>query len=242
MLRTFLLALACAFGAVAQPAAPLYSNCAQTEQIGVLPASAEVKVSSSIASSEGTCYKVEGTSLGQPVRGAIFDGSHPAVAAYRRTLTEPPTPLPSPVPAPVTPSAQPARFENITGTNFHDGERFELARLRARLIIIHFWDSATDTGAQHDAEYLSHLRAQYGDRGLEVVGITNESSFDRVRTFNENTEAVWPLLRDRTGLAARYGIEAPSQIIVLDSRRNILSRDARPGDLEAVLERRLAVH
>lgn len=78
MLRTLIFAVTCSAAA----AADLYSNCAQTERTGVLPLTADVKITSSITGGDGTCFKVAGTLEGNPVEGAIFDVSHPAVAAY----------------------------------------------------------------------------------------------------------------------------------------------------------------
>jgi peroxiredoxin len=202
-----------------------------------VPVSADVKVTSSIAAEDGICFKVTGA-----FHGAIFDQTHPAALAYRDAVRTPPAATPAtPSPAPLVPSpVRMTRFENVSGNNFHDGERFELARLKGRIILVHFWESAQDETAKRDAEYLAHLVAQYGEQGLDVVGITSESSFDRVRAFNENAEAVWPLLRDRSGLAEKYGVSSPSEILVLDGRRNILMRSARPAGIETLLERRFA--
>jgi peroxiredoxin len=238
MLRTFLFVVTCS----AASAADLYTNCARTERTGALPLTADVKVTSSIAGEDGTCFKIAGTLEGKSVEGAIFDSSHPAVTAYylavRKPTPAPPAPAQAPEAAPPAP-VRASRFANFSGTNLHDGERFELARVRSKLLLIHFWDSASDETARKDAEVLSHLRSQYGDQGLEVVGITNESNQDRIRAFNENAEAVWPLMRDRTGLAERYGVNLTSEIFVLDSHHKIVSSGARPADLEEMVSQRL---
>lgn len=252
MLRAslFLIALSPAAGAVDAPAAPaaLFSSCARSEQTGVLPAAASVKVTSSIAGDEGTCFRVSGSVDGQPVNGAIFDSAHPAAIAYREALARPVPPAPPTAPAPPAPLApaaspapvRPARFENLTGANLHDGERFELGRLHSKLVLVHFWDSANDSTAQKDAEFLSHLRAQYADKGLEVVGITTEKNRDRVRTFNDNAEAVWPLLQDRGKLAEKYGVTTSSEIFVLDGQRNIVSAGPKTSGLEQLVGERLS--
>ena len=119
MLRTLIFAVTCSAAA----AADLYSNCAQTERTGVLPLTADVKVTSSITGGDGTCFKVAGTLEGKPVEGAIFDVSHPAVAAYYQAVRKPtavPPPPPAPEAAPPAP-ARATRFANFYGTNLHDG-------------------------------------------------------------------------------------------------------------------------
>ena len=135
---------------------------------------------------------------------------------------------------------RPARPDSpiSTAPTFTMGQRFELARMRSKVLLIHFWDSASEETAKKDAEILSHLRSQYGDQGLEV-GITSESNQDRIRSFNENAEAVWPLVRDRGGLAEKYGVNGSSEIFVLDSRHKIVSSGARPADLEEMVGQRL---
>src|SRR5262245_31305943 len=121
----------------------LYSSCSRAEQIGVLAAAADVKVTSSIAGEDGVCFRVVGTSDGRPLNGAIFDPSHPAATAYQQALNRPPAapapPPPAAAPAPPPTPARATRFENFSGSNFHDGERFELARLRSKVILLHFW-------------------------------------------------------------------------------------------------------
>jgi peroxiredoxin len=249
--RTSLCLIACwtVSNAAELPAgsAAIFTSCLGSEQIGVLPAEAAVKVTSSIAGDEGTCFKVSGVVGGRQISGAIFDPAHPAAMAYRNVMAKPatpaapvppPTPVPTPAPAAVVPGRL-TKFENLKGSNFHDGEWFELARLPSKIVLVHFWDSAKDPTAQKDAEYLAHLRAQYGDRGLAVIGITSETSQDRVRTFNDNAEAVWPLIRDRGALAQKYGVTGSSEILVLDDRRNIITAGPNPPNLEQLVTERL---
>lgn len=232
--------------ASAASASPLYSDCARSVQTGVLPASAGVKVTSSIAGEEGVCYKIAGDVNGVPVAGAIFDETHPAVIAHHAAVRRPflpPPPPPAPEPAATAPPpAKAARFENVAGTDFHTGERFDLARLHCKAVLVHFWNSAADKSAQEDAEYLAYLKAQYGSQGLEVIGVTAERRHDRVRSFNDNAEAVWPLLRDQGQLATRHGVSAPSEVFLLDGRRNVLASGLRPANLEELVGRQLKSH
>jgi peroxiredoxin len=212
----------------------LYPNCSKTEPPGLLPPGLDLKVSSSIAGEDGTCYRVTGVSAGKPFSGAIFDSQHPAVLAYRRAMSG--LIPPPPPPTPVAPTAI-AHFDNFTGTNFHDGERVDLAKVGAKLIIVHFWDSASAQAARADAEMLSYLKAQYGEKGLEIIGVTQESSPERIRRFNDDTEAVWPIVMDKKGLAQKYGVSGPSEIFLLDHGRNVLVAGPHPSNLEDVIKR-----
>ena len=242
------LALAPAAASVARAAGPaqLFADCTRSTAIGRLPAEAAgVKVISSIAGEDGVCYKVAGMVDGKALAGAIFDESHPAAVAHRLAVRQPPVPRPAAQPAPAATavsSVTPGQVLSFSGNDFYTGERFNLASLKSKAILVHFWKSASDKTAQEDAEYLAHLKAQFGSEGLEVVGVTAERNYDRIRTFNDNAEAVWPLVQDRKGLAEKYGVSGSSEIFLLDSHRNVVSAGARPSELEQLVSRQLKVH
>ena len=120
MLRTLIFAVTCSAAA----AADLYSNCAQTERTGVLPLTADVKVTSSITGGDGTCFKVADaggkTSRGGHLRClASGCGRLLFYQAVRKPTAVPPPP-PAPEAAPPAP-ARATRFANFYGTNLHDG-------------------------------------------------------------------------------------------------------------------------
>ena len=237
------LALAASLACAAEPA-QLFTDCTRSTAIGQLPAeSTGVKVISSISGEDGVCYKVAGLLDGRAITGAIFDEAHPAAIAHRLAVRQLPVPLPAAPPAPVpAPVSSVSQVLSFSGNDFYTGERFNLASLKSKAILVHFWKSALDKTAQEDAEYLAHLKAQFGGQGLEVVGVTAERSPDRIRVFNDNAEAVWPLVQDRKGLAEKYGVSGPSEIFLLDSHRNVVSAGARPSGLEQLVSQQLKVH
>ncbi len=196
------LALAARLASATEPA-QLFADCTRSTAIGRLPAEATgVKVISSISGEDGVCYRIAGLLNGKAIYGAIFDESHPAAIAHRLAVQQPPVPRPAAQPAPApAPVSSVSQVLSFSGNDFYTGERFNLASLKSKAILVHFWKSASDKTAQEDAEYLAHLKAQFGGQGLEVVGVTAERSPDRIRIFNDNAEAVWPLVQDRKGLA-----------------------------------------
>lgn len=222
----------------------LFTDCTRSTVAGSLPAIAPgIKVTSSIATEEGVCYKVAGTQDGRAVAGAIFDQFHPVAVAHRLAVQEPPVPPP---PAPQrTPAESPVAVRgqvlSFSGSDFHTGERFNLSSLKSKAILVHFWKSASDKAAQEDAEFLSYLKAQFGGQGLEVVGVTSERSSDRIRTFNDNAEAVWTLVQDRKGLAEKYGVAGPSEIFLLDSHGAVVSAGPRSAELERLVSKQLRI-
>ena len=242
----YLTLLAAGVAAGAEPA-QLFTGCTRETVIGRLPeATTGIKVVSSIATEEGVCFKVAGTLDGKAIAGAIFDQSHPLAVAYRLEIQQPPAPPPAAPAQKATalaaspgPSAPLGQVVNFSGADFYTGERFTLGSLKSKAILVHFWKSAADKTAQEDAEYLSHLKAQFGSQGLEIVGVTAERSYDRVRAFNDNAEAVWPLVQDRKGLAEKYGVSGPSEILLLDGHRTVISAGPRPSGLEQLVSQQL---
>ncbi len=229
--------------AVAAGPAQLFADCTRSTALGQLPVEATgVKVISSISGEDGVCYKVAGLLDGRAIAGAIFDEAHPVAVAHRLAVRQPPGPPPAAPPAPAPAPVSVSQVLSFSGNDFYTGERFNLASLKSKAILVHFWKSASDKTAQEDAEYLAHLKAQFGGQGLEVVGVTAERSPDRIRAFNDNAEAVWPLVQDRKGLAEKYGVSGPSEIFLLDSHRNVVSAGARPSGLEQLVSQQLKVH
>lgn len=228
----------------------VYSNCAKDEVLAaVLAPDASIRVVSSIDGDGGTCYRIQvAQPAGEALTGAFFDGSHPAIVAYRRSVQAPPQPPPvaaaaaataAPVAAAEAAPAKPPRLADLSGLNFHDGKRFEMAQLKSKLVVVHFWETADDRGVREDIEFLAYLRTQYGAKGLNVVGITAEDRVNKIKALIDEDDASWPLIRDTTDLAAQYGVEGKSEMFLLNRGRKILVSGPRADNFEQRIVREL---
>lgn len=225
----------------------LYSNCAKDEVLAaVLAPGASIRVISSIDGDGGTCYRIEVAQPGgEGLTGAFFDGSHPAIVAYRRSVQAPAQPPPAaaaavaPVAAGEAAPAKPPRLADLSGLNFHDGKRFDMAKLKSKLVVVHFWETADDRSVREDIEFLAYLRTQYGAKGFDVVGITAEDRVNKIKALIDEDDASWPLLRDTTDLAAQYGVEGKSEMFLLNRGRKILVSGPRADNFEQRIVREL---
>lgn len=221
----------------------VYTSCAKNDVVApALAQGASVRVVSSISGDQGTCYRIVAQSSGQTVTGAFFDETHPAIVAYHQAVRGPAQPAPAPAPAAPAAAATaepPTRFADFGGMNFHDGARFDLSKLKTKLTVVHFWKNADDPAVKDDAEFLAYLRSQYGEQGLEVVGITAERRVEKIKSLVDNAEAIWPLIRDTTGLARQYGVTDASEVFLVNSRRKILLSGPRSDDFEQRVSREL---
>ena len=202
-----------------------------------------------------TVAAVLGAALDAPVSGTTADAIRFAVAARIRadTTVAPPErvvalrtldgELPPPE-APATPAPLTLVLHAVSG------KRIDLASLRDRVVLLHFWSTWCPVSAA-EAPTLAAAFARFHTRGLEVIGIAAEDDGESalVRTAAARLGLTWEHVLDGDALngplATRFGVEALPYAILID-RRGVarLSGDALRGELlapaiEALLERPL---
>jgi thiol-disulfide isomerase/thioredoxin len=90
-----------------------------------------------------------------------------------------------------------------------------LDALRGRVVLLDFW--ATWCGpCRAMTSSLGALQAQYGARGLSVVGLSTED-LQRVASFARRTSMPYPVGSDQNAQTARsYGIVSLPTVVVID--------------------------
>ena len=90
---------------------------------------------------------------------------------------------------------------------------------------------------------LKELRAEYRDRGFEILGFSVDAEEQVWRDTTEEYELTWPDVSDQQALsspvAIRYGATILPFNYLLDSDGRVLGKRLMPGDLEAELASRL---
>ncbi|MCL2647678.1 MAG: thioredoxin domain-containing protein [Phycisphaerales bacterium] len=126
------------------------------------------------------------------------------------------------------------------------GENFSINRLRGKVILVDFW--ATWCGPCREfVPVLKKLYADYHDKGLEIVGVDNDSADDKVAGFIKTNAMPWPQFRESTQndddnvhpLAKRYGIDSLPTIYLIDAKGNLRYIDGHE-DLETKVKKLLA--
>ena len=90
-----------------------------------------------------------------------------------------------------------------------------LGALRGRVVLLDFW--ATWCGpCRMMSSNLGALQAQYGARGLSVVGLSTED-LQRVASFARRTSMPYPVASDESAETTRsYGIANLPTVVVID--------------------------
>ncbi len=124
-----------------------------------------------------------------------------------------------------------------------DGAAFDSRSLAGKVVLIDFW--ATTCGpCVAGLPELVRLRETHGEAGLALVGVSCDSSEDRLRAFLEqHPDMDWPQLFGGEGstwhpLATRYGVDRIPRLFLVDRKGVLRSVDAAK-DLEATILRYL---
>ena len=104
----------------------------------------------------------------------------------------------------------------IVGTTL-DGTAFDLASLRGRPVIVHFWGPTCDPCRDEFPLFSSKLAEHAGD-GLTVVGILMYDAPDPARAFIAKYGATWSTVDDPDGAIRRaYRVLARPQSYFIDA-------------------------
>lgn len=110
-------------------------------------------------------------------------------------------------------------FEPL-GTGF---QAADLKALRGKVVLLDFW--ATWCGpCRVSMPFMEKFHVQYHDKGLEVIGISQEPR-QIVTQFRTSNPYTYPMVLDPGGVANRtYNVEAIPTTIVVDRRGRIVFR------------------
>lgn len=105
-----------------------------------------------------------------------------------------------------------------------DGKTFRSADVVGKVLLVHFW-SASEAATSQEIQRLTELKAEFGERGLQLLGVDVDKSRDALTAALAQHKADWPQVFDGKGfegeLVVSLGvIQLPTYLLV--DRKGVL--------------------
>lgn len=111
---------------------------------------------------------------------------------------------------------------------------------KGKYVLVDFWASWCGPCIRELA-VLKDLKAEYGPKGLEILGVAVWDKLDDTLGAIEKHEISWPVILDaQTVPTDLYGISGIPTIILFDPQGKIISRDKQDEDLRADVKAAMA--
>ena len=124
-----------------------------------------------------------------------------------------------------------------------DGKPFELASLRGKPAVVHYWATWCDPCKQ-DMKLLRRLQAAYARQGLQIVGINVDGTLEQAQGFLKEQPLRWPQLFEPGGLetsplANALGVQTLPTMLLVDPNGRVVRHNVRADELDAELAKML---
>lgn len=124
-----------------------------------------------------------------------------------------------------------------------DGRSFDLAALRGRPVVVHYWATWCEPCKQ-DMKLLRRLQANYKRAGLQIVGINVDATADMADGYLKQTPLPWVQLFEPGGLeqsrlATALGVQTLPTMMLIDASGKVVRHNVRAAELDEELSEML---
>lgn len=85
-----------------------------------------------------------------------------------------------------------------------DGGSLRLSSFRGKVVLLDFW-ATWCVPCREETPHFVELQQKYGDRGLQVIGVSMDDSPDPVRTFYQQFHINYPVVMGTAETGSAYG-------------------------------------
>ncbi len=135
-------------------------------------------------------------------------------------------------------AAEPAGRLNTVAPDFTrndlSGQPLRLDQFRGRVVLLNFW-ATWCAPCIEEIPVFSRWQRQYGDAGLQVIGVSMDDDEAAVRRFLAKHEVPYPILMGDAKLGKAFGgVYGLPQSFLIDARGRIVFRNVGELNLEAL--------
>jgi peroxiredoxin len=85
-----------------------------------------------------------------------------------------------------------------------DGGRLRLSSYRGKVVLLDFW-ATWCVPCREETPHFVELQRKYGDRGLQIIGVSMDDSPDPVRPFVQQFHVNYPVVMGTADVGSAYG-------------------------------------
>jgi len=85
-----------------------------------------------------------------------------------------------------------------------DGQPLSLSSYRGKVVLLDFW-ATWCVPCREETPHFVELQQKYGDRGLQIIGISMDDSPDPVRPFTQQFHVNYPVVMGTAKTGEEYG-------------------------------------